>query len=50
MLTVVILAFGERGTDGDGVREGGRSSSGAGKANALGPEAQAPALGDFRET
>ena len=49
MLTLVLLAFGEWGTDRDGGREGGRSSLGAGKANALGAEAQAPALGDLGE-
>ena len=49
MLTLVSLAFGEWGMNGEGVRARGRRSSGAGKANPLDPEAQAPGLGDLGE-
>ena len=47
MLTSVPFAFGGWGTGGEGVRARGRRSSGAGKANPLDPEAQAPDLGDL---
>ena len=47
MLTSFSLAFGGRGTAGDGGRERERRSSSRGNASALAPEAQAPGLGEL---